>query len=395
MAEAKASDLFKKPPEEVLRYFDAKGVKPSFDWRDVGFEEHAQAFTVAKSTGYDILGDVKAAVSKAIHERQDFDVFRKELEPILRAKGWWGKKEEIDPLTGEKKMVQLGSVRRLKTIYWANVNSAYAAGEWERIQSAKRVLPFLEYLISTAVHKRMEHLAWVGTILPVDHEWWDTHYPPSAWLCQCRVRQISDAEAARRGYDADNPEEPESFGVQDYVNKRTGEVSRVPVGIDPGWANNPGKTRMTTAADFLVGKLDAMDDDMRRIAVTDLSHSWLMRMIQSGEIKYDLNSADAANLARGQIAVPFAALAAGTVKDLGLSSGVVSLSVRGAGEIGATTKAYGEVQRMIETGAFSRDGDRITLTGPGWRATIRVEEGGGLYLEALDRGKGPSHREAR
>jgi hypothetical protein len=152
---------------------------------------------------------------------------------------------------------------------------------------------------------------------------------------------------------------------------------------------------MTTAADFLVGKLDAMDDDMRRIAVTDLSHSWLMRMIQSGEIKYDLNSADAANLARGQIAVPFAALAAGTVKDLGLSSGVVSLSVRDAGEIGATTKAYGEVQRMIETGAFSRDGDRITLTGPGWRATIRVEEGGGLYLEALDRGKGPSHREAR
>ena len=103
MAGAEPSDLFAKPPAEVLRFFDAKGVKPSFDWRDFSFEEHAHAFTVAKSAGYDILGDVKGALSKAIHERQDFADFRKELEPLLEAKGWWGKKIKRDPLTGEAK----------------------------------------------------------------------------------------------------------------------------------------------------------------------------------------------------------------------------------------------------------------------------------------------------
>jgi hypothetical protein len=385
MADAFSSDLFKKPPAEVLRYFDSKGVKPTFDWRDFSAEEHAHAFTVAKSAGYNIAEDIKEGLSKTLHNRWDEDVFIREIEPILRAKGWWGKKVDTDPLTGEEKEVQLGSVRRLKTIYWANVNTAYAAGEWERIQRTKRVLPFLEYLISTAVHKRMEHLAWVGTILPVDHEWWDTHYPPSAWMCQCRVRQISDAEAERRGYDADNPDEPESFGVQDYVNKRTGEVSRVPVGIDPGWNTNPGKTRMKAVSDFLTGKLDAMDENMRRIAVEDLSNSWLMRMIQSGEIRYDPKSAEAANLARGQIEAPIAVLPAALAEAIGAKSQVVRFSVATAtkqlrpekGRLHFTPRDYEKAQKLIDRGEAIRDPDNRTIVfqglieGEAWVAVVR------------------------
>jgi hypothetical protein len=385
MADAFASDLFKKPPAEVLRYFDAKGVKPSFDHRDFSIEEHAHAFTVAKSTGYDILGDIKGALSKAIHERQDFEDFRKELEPILRAKGWWGKKVERDPLTGKEKEVQLGSVHRLKTIYWANVNTAYAAGEWERIQRTKRVLPFLRYLISTAVHKRMEHLAWVGTILPVDDEWWDSHYPPSAWRCQCRVEQLSHDEAIEAGYDPDNPEEPESFGVQDYVNKRTGEVSRVPVGVDPGWNSNPGKTRMQTAADFLTGKLDAMDENMRRIAVEDLAGSWLMKRIQSGEIPYEPSSRDPANVQRGQIEAPIAVLPAALAEAIEAKSQVVRFSVATAtkqlrqekGRMHFTPKDYEKVQRLIDRGEalIQKDGRDLlfqgVVDGETWLVVVR------------------------
>lgn len=330
MPEAVSSEIFAKPPAEVLRFFDAKGVKESFHWLDFGFEEHAHAFTVAKSTGYDILGDIKSALSKAIHERQDFAEFRRELEPILRAKGWWGKSVEFDPETREMKEVQLGSARRLETIYWANVNSAYAAGEWERIERTKDDLPFLQYLISTAVHKRLEHLAWVGTILPVDDEWWDTHYPPSAWRCQCRVRQLSEGQARRAGYNFDNPDRPESFGERDFVNKRTGVVTRVPVGVDPGWATNPGKTRMQTASDFLVGKIDAMNEDMRRIAVEDLAGSWLFKRIQSGEIPFERESRDPANLERGKIMAPIAVLSPAIAEAIGAKSFTVRLSVADA-----------------------------------------------------------------
>lgn len=378
MSDPFASDLFKHAPEEVQRFFDAKSVKPSFHYKDFAAEEHAHALTVAKSTGYDILNDVKAALSEAIKNREDFDVFRAKLEPILRAKGWWGKSTERDPLTGEMKEVQLGSVRRLKTIYWANVNSAYAAGEWERIWRTREDLPFLEYLISTALHKRLEHLEWVGTILPVEDDWWSEHYPPSAWRCQCRVRQLSDYAAKKRGYDPDNPpERPMSFGRRDFVNKRTGEVRNVPVGVDPSWATNPGMTRQQTAADFLVGKLDAMSDDMRRIAVEDLSHSFLAKRIASGEMFFTPGDLDPANVSRGQIATPVAALPRALADRLDARSQVVRLSVADRAAMGAAEDIdLTVVQKLIDGGVVTLDESgalilRGVIGGEAWTATLR------------------------
>ncbi len=319
---------FAKVNPAITRYFDAKGLKPSVNWKDLGFDEHAIAFSVARTAGYDVLGDIRAALSKAIHERQDFDEFRKGLEPLLQEKGWWGRK--FDPASGKE--VQLGSPRRLRTIYYANVRSAYAAGQWERIERTKDVLPYLVYVMSTAVRKRELHLSWVGTVLPVDDAWWDTHYPPNGWHCQCRVRQISADEAGELDYDpdADAPDD----GFTNFVNKVTGEVSRVPNGISPGWAQNPGKRRTQNAAELLAGRLDAMEPEARRIATQDIAGSWLVRAITSGDIPHDLRDrADPANVARGRISAPIASLPEATAKALGAETRVVSLSVADATKI--------------------------------------------------------------
>ncbi|NTV80668.1 MAG: hypothetical protein HGA24_04505, partial [Candidatus Aminicenantes bacterium] len=37
------------------------------------------------------------------------------------------------------------------------------------------------------------HRAWNGTILPVDHAWWKTHFPPNGWRCRCTVRALDDS----------------------------------------------------------------------------------------------------------------------------------------------------------------------------------------------------------
>lgn len=379
-----APDAFKTPPAEVLRYFKEKGLKPSFHWQDVMRDEHAHAFTVAKSAGYDVLADINAAVAKAIEQRQDFADFAKELEPILKAKGWWGKARQLDPLTGKEIEVQLGSARRLKTIYWANVNTAYAAGEWERTWRTRRVLPYLEYLISTALHKRPEHLAWVGTVLPVEDEWWEKHYPPNDWLCQCRTRQLSEAEAKAR---ARFGERPVDFGSSTFVNKRTGEVTRVPNGIGPGWDNNPGRARMRTAADFLAGKLDAADENARRIAAADLAGSGLFRHIAAGGVTYDPASDDPANLARGQIALPFAVLPDATAKTIGAKARMVRLKVADAAAIDASPEDYALVQRILDAGRATQDGlIEATVAGAKWRLRLRVEnDGAAVYLEGLSK----------
>lgn len=100
------ADLFKTAPKEVTRYFDGKASLPTFDWRDIAPEEHAFSFTVAKSAGYDILDDIRSAISEAITGKTPFEEFQRNLMPVLQQKGWWGKTLAIDPETGEEKLVQ-------------------------------------------------------------------------------------------------------------------------------------------------------------------------------------------------------------------------------------------------------------------------------------------------
>ena len=318
----------RKAPREEREFFSAKGQHESFSWRDTLFDEHASSFTVAKSTGYDILGDIRAAVQRAIDDREDFATFASKLQPILEAKGWWGKKAATDPLTGETRPVQLGSPRRLQIIHWANVRSARAAGEWERIQRTKRGLPFIEYLLTTAAHPREEHLQWVGTILPVDDPWWDTHFPPCAWMCQCRVLQLTASAAKRKGYDPDA--RPTYDGMTTtFRNGRTGETREVPKGVSPGWDTNPGKFRMDNLRRLWDDKLGPLPDEARRIATEDMTRQPIFETVAGGRSGYVTKGADTsdANVQRGRFALPVASVPAPIAARLGTDAPLVKLSV--------------------------------------------------------------------
>jgi hypothetical protein len=266
-----AADLFKTAPKEVTRFFDAKDNRPTFDWRDIAPAEHAFSWTVAKSAGYDILDDIRTAMSDAIRNRTSFEEFQRNLMPVLQAKGWWGKALAIDPETGEEKLVQLGSPRRLRTIYWANTMTAHAAGEWERTERNKAFLPFLVYTLSTAERKRLEHEGWVGIVAAVDDPIWDRLYPPNGWGCMCGVRQISRREATSLGWTPDQPVTP--LIEKPWHNTRTGETVMVPVGVDPGWDTNPGKHRGQNVSRFLHERLDSMPAERQKIAVEDIVRS--------------------------------------------------------------------------------------------------------------------------
>lgn len=292
------------PPKEALDYFDAKKLKPSFSHLDVWREEHAANFTVAKATQLDVLTGIHAAARKALAEGRTFRDFAKDLKPELERQGWWGKQEVVDPLTGRKRLAQLGSPRRLKTIYETNMRTARAAGQWERIQRTKLALPFLIYELGPSREHRPEHAAWAGRMLPVDDPLWKTHYPPNGYGCKCRVRQVSKSEAARlekSGVSAQIQEVDAESGLptgrftdrtipvrttapevrtRQWTNRRTGEVSLVPVGIDPGFDYNFGEAyRARQAARHWAEKIAAAPADLGAAAAN-----------ASGEILADLNA---------------------------------------------------------------------------------------------------------
>ncbi|NDV20872.1 head morphogenesis protein [Pseudodesulfovibrio sp. JC047] len=277
-----AVKFVRRPPKESLEWFRAKGMKPGFDHRDVWREEHATAFTVAKATKMDILKDIRSEVDRALAEGRTFRDFAKDLKPTLQKKGWWGEKEMVDPLTGKRRTVQLGSTRRLKIIYETNMRTARSAGQWERIQRTKSGLPYLLYQLGPSREHRPEHVSFHGLLLPVDDSFWATHMTPNGWGCKCHVRQVSKAEhdrLKRNGVRAPAPEQvinpetglPTGHRVQssvpvrteapalksrEWVNKRTGEVHQVPFGTDPGWNYNPGQTgRLNKSLEFAGDKM--------------------------------------------------------------------------------------------------------------------------------------------
>lgn len=220
-------------PKESIDYFQSKGWKVGFSHLDVWKEEHAYAFTVAKAMEIDVLESIRGAVDSAIADGTTFRDFQKTLEPTLQKLGWWGKKDVVDPKTGQKISSQLGSARRLKVIYRQNIRSAQAAGQWDGIERTKKALPYSKYLLGTSEKHRAQHVAWNGLVLKADDPWWETHFPPNGWGCKCRVQQLRKAKV--------DPTPKDRY--KKWKNPRTGEIETIPEGITPGFNFNPGKAR--------------------------------------------------------------------------------------------------------------------------------------------------------
>ena len=225
---------------EAIEHFRRKGYRIGFDWRDTAAAEHARAFTVAKAMDLDILRDIRSAFDRAYARGDTVESFIEGLAPELQRKGWWGRKFMVDPRTGDIRTVQLGSVHRLRLIFDANMRSATARGHWERIERLKDRLPFLRYVAVVDERTRPEHKKWHGTILPVDHPFWATHYPPNGWRCRCMVQQLAKEDLERFGYKPSAGPPPDADKTRPWTNKRTGETAQVPLGIDPGWQHNAG-----------------------------------------------------------------------------------------------------------------------------------------------------------
>ena len=245
-------------PKQALDYIKNKSLRPAFSYKDVWNEEHATAFTVAKAMQLDVLSDIKTAVEKAIEKGLPFEQFKKDLKPTLMQKGWWGKRDMVDPLTGETVNAQLGSDRRLKTIYSTNLRSAYQKGQYDRTM-ASDAHPYLMYRIGASVHHREQHLRWNNLILPKNHPLWNSIFPPNGYGCNCYTVAVTEARKQKyeqNGVPVYNPDTHQTVRMpvqtvapkpdyRNYFNERKGTLERIPQGITPGFNWNQGQTGRT------------------------------------------------------------------------------------------------------------------------------------------------------
>jgi len=237
-------ELIPLPPREAIRALQARGkrLEPSFAWQEIYAEEHAAMFTVAKSTGHDILSDIWTALVSALEDGETLASFSHRLKPLLVRKGWWGEAIEVDPLTGEETLVRLGSLRRLRTIFDANMRVSYAAGHWSHFERQKFTRPFLRYVAVQDGLTRPEHQKLHNLVLPIEDPFWEVFAPPNGWNCRCTLQSLSQRDIARLLAAGEELRfDAPAVTLQAWTNKRTGEVRQVPDGVDPGWDYNPGK----------------------------------------------------------------------------------------------------------------------------------------------------------
>lgn len=229
-------DAFDLPPQDALQFFRSKGYQISLNWTDVWQQQHGRAFTVAKIAQYSLLEEIRRSLDEALANGETFQSWKTRIVPILREKGWWGPVNSQE-ITGTSDTVNV-TPRRLRVIYDTNLRTARAAGQWARIQAAAAQRPYLRYSAVLDRRTRPEHRAWHGTVLPVDHPWWRTHFPPNGWFCRCNVQQLSERDLERYGYSV-SPSAPP--GRPTLYRSSTGFESVVPPGVDPGFGHNPGE----------------------------------------------------------------------------------------------------------------------------------------------------------
>lgn len=218
------------PFEEAAAFFRDKIRLPTTAWTDIKEGMHARAFVVAGATKDDLLKDLQAAIQKGIDEGTGLAQFRKDFDEIVAKHGWDYKG---------------GRNWRSKVIFQTNLRTSRMAGRWEQIQGLKRTRPWLRYLGVLDTHIRPDHRRWHGTVLPVDDEWWDTHYPPNGWNCRCDVQSLSKAALADFGYEPSrSPPQFDPVRRKDPFGDGTLGLDR---GIDPGFNYNVGKAHVGLA----------------------------------------------------------------------------------------------------------------------------------------------------
>lgn len=289
------------PPKEAVSYFRSKGHNVTWNWYEQLTDAHARAFTVAKAVRLDVLNTIRDEVDRAVHDGITRQEFTRTLAPRLQKLGWWGKQIVVDT-EGNAKETELGSPRRLATIYNVNMRTAYNSGRYAQMMNNVEDYPFWQYVAVMDGRTRPEHAALNGLVFRYDDPFWKTHYPPNGWNCRCRVRALSAERMKTLGLKVSyGASFVHTHDVDAGIDETTGEIfrtesttydnGRVKMTPDVGWSYNPGSAAFGTDQTLIRKVIETRDPQLREQVIQSLNNSrerqlafsvWAKRTLASG-----------------------------------------------------------------------------------------------------------------
>src|SRR5690606_32910841 len=165
---------------EALQYAHSKKIVLHEDFYSMDLKTRQMATTVSFLSSLEQVETVIKAVNKSIADGGTFKDFQKLIE----------ESEIILPK------------HYLDNVFRTNIQSAYGHGRWQQQQRNKAKRPYLMYSAINDSRVRPSHLALNRIVLPIDHPFWLTHYPPLGFRCFLPDTKIDGAShgAIKRFY---------------------------------------------------------------------------------------------------------------------------------------------------------------------------------------------------
>lgn len=96
----------------------------------------------------------------------------------------------------------------LRTEYNTAVIRARQAADWQRFEQYADILPNLEWMPSTSANPGADHKVFWGTILPVNHPFWNAHRPGDRWNCKCSLSATDEPPTGAPRSSGDPKDQP-------------------------------------------------------------------------------------------------------------------------------------------------------------------------------------------
>lgn len=185
------------PHDEAAEFIASKPVVARDVYNQLLPELKARAFTIAGIESANVVQDIRDTIA-TLPQGGDWSKIKKQLV------------DELHPFLAnpENPDNTAAAERRAELLIRTHGFQAYQASSYAVMDRQRDAFPFWQYLSMQDGRVRHTHAALDGKVLPADHPFWDTHFPPWEWGCRCTAVPLTEADAAEiRAEDAGKPME--------------------------------------------------------------------------------------------------------------------------------------------------------------------------------------------
>lgn len=234
-------------PDAAIEFWQWRAKLTDEEAKALGEGARCRAFYVSGLARHDLVMLVSDGMEEALKNGETLETFKARIAEAIRTQGWHD--------------------YRVENIFRTNMQTAYAAGRYKKMQAVKKSRPYWQYMAIMDRRVRPSHAILNGMVYPADHEFWKTNYPPNGFRCRCGVRSLSARQVKRMGLEVrkDMP------GPGVWTDPKTEYEYFVHFpGADKGFKNNPGRDWVSDLRDLAVKRLETAPPKLAAASVRSL-----------------------------------------------------------------------------------------------------------------------------